>query len=142
SNALTTNPDKAAQVHQAAGALAIPAPQEPENQDYAIRQHRLQALGLDDLVKTNPVTTDALADPAVAAQAHDDVGSLTAVENWFKYAGTKLLSGGLSFGATIMRAASGGDYEPNPSAGIGANDPTLSDDARTGIARIDAQAKA
>ncbi|MBU0593363.1 MAG: hypothetical protein KKH74_06450 [Gammaproteobacteria bacterium] len=82
--AADTNPDTYAEAQRVARRTGVPVDTALAMPEEMKRQDRIGSIDFDSLAKTSPATSALLADIDKAKLAHDDVDSLTGIENTLK----------------------------------------------------------
>lgn len=90
---LATNPDQAAESVRLAKQTGLPADTVERNLDEVRRREQARALDLQRLAAESPILARQLADPTFTKQAHDDLGVLEQVGQFFKNTGQATKAG-------------------------------------------------
>lgn len=78
---LDQNPDEYAELLKLSARTGIAPPLAKDFKPQLTKRDRISSMSIDDMVRTNPKTSQFLADPENASVAHDDVGVLKTIED-------------------------------------------------------------
>jgi hypothetical protein len=81
--AAVSDPNKAAEAHRLAKATGAPLPVVERNLDEVRRKHQAQEVNLELMQRVAPALAAQLSDPTFVGMAHDDLGPLTALGQFF-----------------------------------------------------------
>lgn len=92
-NSLASNPDQAAEAQRLAKQNGMPVDAVERNLDEVRRKEQARMLDLQRLAQDSPILARQLADPAFTKQAHDDLGALEQVGQFFTNTGKAAKAG-------------------------------------------------
>lgn len=105
--ALSVNPDAAAEAKKLANQTGLAPDVVARNLDEVRRKEQARMLDLARMAEASPVLARQLADPEFTKQAHDDIGTLTQIAQFFKDTGNSMKAGVLNANkgaAGVLRA--------------------------------------
>lgn len=105
--ALSVNPDAAAEAKKLANQTGLAPDVVARNLDEVRRKEQARMLDLARMADASPVLARQLADPEFTKQAHDDIGTLTQIAQFFKDTGNSMKAGVLNANkgaAGVLRA--------------------------------------
>lgn len=105
--ALSVNPDAAAEAKKLANQTGLAPDVVARNLDEVRRKEQARMLDLARMAEASPVLARQLADPEFTKQAHDDIGALTQIAQFFKDTGNSMKAGVLNANkgaAGVLRA--------------------------------------
>ena len=91
--ALAVNPDQAAQAQRLAANTGLPADTVTRNLDEVKRKDQARMLDIAQMAQDSPVLAYQLMNPEFTNQAHDDIGTLSAIGQFFSDTGGSMKAG-------------------------------------------------